>query len=117
MGCDFYIRLFLEIEHNDGTITDVNIKEGRGYYAGFDHHEDDSDDDENERDRLETLNIELFNRMVEVMLTERAPVTVFELGSFLSPNLYDKYHPYLQKNNIDLSTVVRVIKKERRHER
>jgi len=131
MGCDFYIRIYLEIQHKNG-ISYCEFPSMRGYFCELDRGICDSDDDEN--DNYNSIEYEiLYNNMKNFYLTPRSPIVIYNNNSFTSPKFEMKYLPIIQdkidKKNANkypryedtgtftsIEQVIKVIKKEERYE-
>jgi len=132
MGCDFYIRIYLEIHHNNG-ISYYEFPTMRGYFCELDRGICDSDEDEDEDDYNSTEYDTLYENMKIFYLTPRKPIVIYDNHSFTSPKFEMKYLPILQEKinkkyvnkyakHKDTGTftsveqVIKVIKKEERYE-
>jgi hypothetical protein len=131
MGCDFYIRMYLEIHHNNG-ISYYEFPTMRGYFCELDRGIFDSDEDEN-HDYNSVEYDTLYENMKIFYLTPRKPILIYNNHSFTSPRFEMKYLPILQekinKTYVNkysrhkdtgtftgLEQVIKVIKKEERYE-
>jgi len=94
MGCDFYIYVYLEIEHNKG-ISYFQFPTIRGYYCelGIDHCNSDDENDEN-NNSIEYQ--KLYEDMKRLCLTARNPFIIYENNSFITPKVEIKYLPIIQ---------------------
>ena len=134
MGCDFYIRVYLEIHHKNG-ISYYEFATMRGYFCELDRGICDSDEDEDdEHNNYNSVEYEtLYENMKIFYLTPRKPIVIYDNHSFTSPNFEMKYLPILQEKinktyvnkypkHEDTGTftsieqVIKVIKKEERYE-
>ena len=133
MGCDFYIYVYLEIEHVNG-ISYYQLPTIRGYYCDLECGVYDSDDDENDRYYNSTEYNTLYEKMIKMCLTPRKPVVIYNNNSFIEPKFEVKYLPIIQ-NKInkhcvekyplykdtgiltDISQVIKITKKEKRVDR
>ena len=136
MGCDFYIRIYLEIHHNNG-ISYYEFPTMRGYYCELDGIAFDSDNDnDNYNDQDNSMQDEyetLYENIKRYYLTPRKPVVIYNNNSFLSSKCEMKYLPNIQdkinnKNGnkycryqdtgtfTSIEQVITVIKKEERYE-
>jgi hypothetical protein len=133
MGCDFYIRIYLEIHHKNG-ISYYEFPTMRGYFCELDRGICDSDEDEDDYNSTEYDT--LYENMKIFYLTPRNPIVIYDNNSFTSPKFEMKYLPILQDkiNKINtknankypkhqdrgiftsLEQVIKVIKKEERYE-
>ena len=95
MGCDFYIHVYLEIEHNDG-ISYIELPIIRGYYCDLDCGIYDSDDDENNYYYNSKEYKKLYENMKKICLTPRKPVIIYNNHSFISPKFEEKYLSIIQ---------------------
>ena len=93
MGCDFYIYVYLEIQHVNG-VSYYQFPTIRGYYCELECGIYDSDDDEKDNyynlEEYETL----YNNMKKMCLTPRKPIVIYD-NSFISPKLEMKYLPFV----------------------
>ncbi len=132
MGCDFYIRMYLEIHHNNG-ISYYEFPTMRGYFCELGRGICDSDEDENEDDYNSIEYETLYESMKLFYLTPRKPIIIYDNHSFTSPRFEMKYLPILQEKIINkyvnkyakhedtglftsVEQVIKVIKKEERYE-
>ena len=134
MGCDFYIRVYLEIHHKNG-ISYYEFATMRGYFCELDRGICDSDEDEDdEHNNYNSVEYEtLYENMKIFYLTPRNPIVIYDNNSFTSPNFEMKYLPILQdkinKKYVNkyakhedtgtftsIEQVIKVIKKEERYE-
>ncbi len=134
MGCDFYIRIYLEIHHNNG-ISYYEFPTMRGYFCELDRGicDSDEDEDEDEDDYNSTEYDTLYENMKIFYLTPRKPIVIYDNHSFTSPKFEMKYLPILQEkinkkyvnkyakhkdsgSFTSLEQVIKVIKKEERYE-
>ncbi len=134
MGCDFYIRMYLEIHHNNG-ISYYEFPTMRGYFCELDRGicDSDEDEDEDEDDYNSTEYDTLYENMKIFYLTPRKPIVIYDNHSFTSPKFEMKYLPILQEkinkkyvnkyakhkdsgSFTSLEQVIKVIKKEERYE-
>ena len=131
MGCDFYIHVYLEIQHNNG-ISYYEFPIMRGYYCELDRGICDSDDDEyNHYNSVEYET--LYENMKKFYLTPRNPIVIYNNDSFTSPKFEMKYLPIIQdkinKKYVNkypkhkdtgtftsIKQVIKVTKKEERNE-
>ena len=132
MGCDFYIRVYLEIHHKNG-ISYYEFPTMRGYFCELDRGICDSDDDENNNNYNSIEYEMLYNNMKIFYLTPRNPIIIYNNDSFTSPKFEMKYLPIIQdkinKKYVNkypkhedtgtftrLKQVIKVIKREERYE-
>ena len=132
MGCDFYIHIYLEIEHING-MSYCELPTMRGYYCDLECGVCDSDDDENDYYYNSNEYKALYENMKKISLTPRKPVIIFNNKLFLSPKFEMKYFPIIQdklnktKNNkyprykdtgnfTSVEQIIKVTKKEERHD-
>ena len=132
MGCDFYVRVYLEIEHSNG-ISYYELPIIRGYYPELYEGIYDSDDDEDDRYYNSTEYQSLYEQMQKVCLTPRKPLVIYNEKSFTSPALERKYLPMILTKRNDNNTskyarykdtgmftsieqIIKVVKKEDRYE-
>ena len=133
MGCDFYIYPYLEIQHKTG-ISYYELSIILGYYCDLECGICDSDDDENDHYYNSAEYKKLYEDMIQLCLTPRKPVVIYENDSFVSPKLETKYLQMIQ-HKIDgmylgkyprhedtgrlrsMSEIISVVKKEERIER
>jgi hypothetical protein len=132
MGCDFYIRMYLEIHHNNG-ISYYEFPTMRGYFCELDRGICDSDEDENEDDYNSTEYETLYESMKIFYLKPRPPIVIYDNHSFTSPRFEMKYLPILQEKInktyvnkypkykdtgtfTSVEQVIKVVKKEERYE-
>ena len=133
MGCDYYIYVYLEIEHNNG-ISYCELPTIRGYYCDLDCGICDSDDDENDYYYNSDEYNSLYANMIKISLTPRKPIIIYNDNLFISPKFERKYLPIIQdkinKLNCNkypryedtgilanIEQVIKITKKEERYER
>jgi len=132
MGCDFYIRVYLEIQHMNG-ISYCELPTIRGYYCDLECGVCDSDDDEMDYYYNSIEYDALYENMKKICLTPRKPVVIYDNNSFLSSKFETKYLPMIQ-NKINkkvvkinsryedtgiftnIEQIIKVVKKEERYE-
>jgi hypothetical protein len=132
MGCDFYIHVYLEIEHING-ISYYELPTIRGYYCDLECGVCDSDDDENDYYYNSIEYKTLYENMKKMCLTPRKPVVIYNNNSFISPKFEMKYLPII-KNKINkkyvekyasyedtgvltsIEQIIKVVKKEQRYD-
>jgi hypothetical protein len=132
MGCDFYIYVYLEIQHING-ISYYELPTIRGYYCELECGVCDSDDDKNDYYYNSTEYKTLYENMQKMCLTPRKPVVIYNNNSFISPKLEMKYLPIIQ-NKINkkyvkkysryedtgictsIEEIINVVKKEERYD-
>lgn len=95
MGCDFYIYVYLEIQHANGT-SYLHLPTARGYYCDLECGICDSDDDENDYYYNSPEYAALYKSMKTMCLTPRKPVVIFDNNSFVEPRFETKYLPSIQ---------------------
>jgi hypothetical protein len=95
MGCDFYIIVYLEIQHING-ISYYELPTICGYYCDLECGVYDSDDDENDYYYKSIEYNELCENMKKICLTPRKPVVIYENNSFISSKFEMKYLPIIQ---------------------
>ncbi len=132
MGCDFYISIYLEIEHSNG-ISYCELPTLRGYYCDLECGLFDSDDDENDYYYKSTEYKSLYENMKKICLTPRKPVIIYNNNSFVSEKFETKYLEVIQdkinKKQVDkfskfkdtgvltsLEQVIKITKKEERYD-
>jgi hypothetical protein len=134
MGCDFYIYVYLEIQHING-ISYYEFPTIRGYYCDLECGVYDSDDDEIDNYYNSIEYKDLYENMKKICLTPRKPVVIYDNNSFISSKFETKYLPIIQnkinKTNVEkypryyddtgvftnIQQIIKVVKKERRQER
>jgi len=133
MGCDYYINVYLEIEHNNG-ISYYQLPTVRGYYCDLECGVCDSDDDEKDYYYNSPEYRKLYHNMKKLCLTPRKPLLIYDNKSFITDKLETKYLPIIQNkiNKIyiekyssyrdtgkftSIAEVIKITKKERRYER
>ena len=131
MGFDFYIYVYLEIQHVNG-ISYYELPTIRGYYCDLECGVCDSDDDENDYYYNSTEYKTLYENMKKICLTSRKPLVIYTNNSFMSPKLEMKYLPIIQnkikKTYVEkyarykdtgiftsIEEIINVIKKEERY--
>ena len=99
MGCDFYVYIYLEIEHTLGTAY-YEMPVRRGYFSELNDGYYDSDNDESsKKEEFKRLNSEIIN----FDMTPHLPLVIYEKDAFVSEHFKDKYGPLLEeqfKNNL-----------------
>ena len=130
MGCDYYIYVYLEIQHKNG-ISYYELPTIRRYYCDLECGVCDSDDDENDYYYNSIEYKLLYENMKKICLTPRKPVVIYDNNSFISSKLEMKYLPFIQnkinnkylEKNIQykdtgiftrIEEIVKVVKKEER---
>jgi hypothetical protein len=130
MGCDFYIYVYLEIQHTNG-ISYCELPTIRGYYCDLECGVYDSDDDEIDYYYKSIEYKTLYENMKKICLTPRKPVVIYDNNSFISSKLDMKYLPIIQNkiNNTkvekypryedtgvftNIEQIVKIVKKEER---
>lgn len=131
MGCDFYVYVYLEIEHKNGK-SYYEFPSIRGYYCDLECWRYDSDDDNNANYNSPEYKL-LYNNMKKLCLTTRAPVVIYSDNSFTSQTFELKYLPMIQniinKTYVnkylryldtgvftDIEQIIKITKKEDRHD-
>ena len=132
MGCDFYIHVYLEIQHMNG-ISYCELPTIRGYYCDLECGVYDSDDDEMDYYYNSIEYDALYENMKKICLTPRKPVVIYDNNSFLSSKFETKYLPMIQ-NKINkkvvkinshyedtgiftnIEQIIKVVKKEERYD-
>jgi hypothetical protein len=132
MGCDFYIYVYLEIEHTKG-ISYYQLPTIRGYYSDLECGICDSDEDENDYYYNSIEYKTLYKNMKKLCLTPRKSVVIYNNNAFITPKFENKYLPiitdkinkkYVEKYPLYKDTgtfksiehVIKITKKEERHE-
>lgn len=132
MGCDYYIEVYLEIEHIHGT-SYTHFQSLRGYFCELECGVYDSDDEEDERYYHSVEYNILYQDMVRFALTPRKPMVIYASNSFTKPEFETKYLKAIQAKMdpgrkqkychytdtgkfTSLDQVINVTKKERRYE-
>lgn len=95
MGCDYYIYIYLEIQHTNGT-SYYSLPTIRGYYCELDYGLVDSDDDANDHYYNSAEHESLYENMKKLCLTPRKPVIIYNNKSFITPRFETKYLPIIQ---------------------
>ena len=135
MGCDYYINVYLEIQHVNG-ISYYFFPTIRGYYPDLECGVYDSDEDENEHYYNSTEYKNLYENITKICLTPRKPIIIYNNHSFTTQSFEMKYLPMIQdkinhtyvKNSYHpiykdtgtfthISEVIKITKKEKRYER
>ena len=93
MGCDFYIYVYLEIDHCYGKAY-IELPVRRGYFGDCGCGYYDSDDDEN---HFKEEYDKLYNEMIQLDLRPHPPIVIYENGYFVSHHFEDKYRPLIEK--------------------
>ena len=131
MGCDYYIHIYLEIEHING-ISYYDLPTKREYYCDLECGICDSDDDENDYYYNSLEYKTLYDNMKKICLTPRKPVVIYNNNEFITTKFQEKYLPIIQdkikKKHVEkyplyedtgtfknIGQVLRVIKKEERY--
>jgi hypothetical protein len=100
MGCDFYICVYLKIEHQQG-ISYCALPSIRGYYCdslGTGHYNsDDEFSDDEEESEIDKQFKFVYNEMKKLCLTPRLPFVIYEDGKFISTKVEQKYLPFVLK--------------------
>lgn len=100
MGCDFYVYIYLEIEHERG-IAYYEMPVRRGYFTELTDGYYDIDDDE--EPPLKEEYQRLYDEIIKLDLTPHPPTVIYEKNAFLSHHFEYKYGPLLEeqfKNNL-----------------
>ena len=96
MGCDFYISIYLKIEHKFG-VSYYELPSRRGWFCelgmSFDDSDDEIDDDDESYGKLPLEYIELRENMEKLCLTPRKDCIVYCDGKFVNEKLQEKYLP------------------------
>jgi len=133
MGCDFYIYVYLEIQHING-ISYYELPVIRGYYCELECGIYDSDDDVMDYYYNSTEYNTLYENMKKICLTPRKPVVIYDNNSFISSKFETKYLPIIQNkiNNrkvekypryedtgifTNIEQIIKIVKKEERYDR
>jgi len=95
MGCDFYIFVYLEIQHING-ISYYELPTIRGYYCDLDCGIYDSDDDVIDYYYNSIEYNTLYENMKKICLTPRKPVVIYDNNSFISSKFEIKYLAIIQ---------------------
>jgi len=132
MGCDFYIYVYLEIQHING-ISYYELPTIRGYYCDLECGVYDSDDDEIDYYYNSIEYKALCENMTKICLTPRKPVVIYDNNSFISSKFEMKYLPIIQ-NKINkkyvnkytryedtgvftqIEQIIKIVKKEERYD-
>jgi len=134
MGCDYYIEIYLEIEHNNG-VSFYEFPTLRGFFCDLEMYwVYDSDDEDNNFYDSPDYKL-LYENMRKLCLTPKKPIVIYENNSFTQPKFENKYLPIIQellnKDNkinkyaryVDTGTftnmeqIIKITKKEDRYER
>lgn len=133
MGSDFYIHIYLKIEHKNG-ISYYELPSPKGYFCELDGIYD-SDEEEEDCYYKTEIYKKLYEDMRKFCLTPRKDLVIFENNNFTKPQFEEKYLPML-KNKIkkkyivkcglkgekdtgkfsDISEIIKVTKEETRYE-
>lgn len=133
MGCDYYINVYLEIQHING-ISYYELPFIRGYFSDLECGIYDSDDEEIDIYYNSEEYNELYTNMIKLCLTPRKPVVIYCNNSFVEKRFKNKYLPIIQNkldginlkeyyrftdtdNFTNINEIIRITKKEVRHER
>ena len=95
MGCDYYIKPYLEIQHVHG-VSYYDLPIVRGYYCELICGIYDSDDDKNDYYYKSKEYQILSANMVKICLTPRKPVVIYSNNSFIEQKFEIKYLPIIQ---------------------
>jgi len=132
MGCDFYIHVYLEIQHING-ISYYELPTIRGYYCDLECGVYDSDDDKIDYYYNSIEYNALYENMKKICLTPRKPVVIYDNNSFISSKFEMKYlaiiqnkinKKYVKKNSryedtgifTNIEQIIKVVKKEERYD-
>jgi len=117
MSCDYYIAVYLVIEHAKGKCY-YQLPMIRGYYCDLECGVYDSDDEEQDHYYNTKEYKALYDSMKSICLTPRKPVVIFdsEYGGFRTQVFKMKYLYMIQEKVRDLSEVRKVTKKEYRYD-
>ena len=96
MGCDYYIYVYLEIEHTNG-ISYYELPIIRGYYCNLNCGVCDSDDDENDYYYNSIDYKTLYENMKKLSLTPRKPIIIYNNNAFTRPIFEKKYLQIIQQ--------------------
>lgn len=133
MGCDYYINVYLEIEHING-ISYCELPTIRGYFNDLECGIYDSDDEEIDIYYNSEEYNELYTNMIKLCLTPRKPVIIYNNNSFVKERFKNKYLQIIQNkldrininkysrftdtgNFTNINEIIRINKKELRYER
>jgi hypothetical protein len=133
MGCDYYICVYLEIQHTNG-VSYYQLPTIRGYYCDLEYGVHDSDDDEHDYYYHSAEYQALYETYTKLCLTPRKPVVIYKNNAFTSNRFEMKYLPMIQyklnKKYVEtysrykdsgtftsIEDVIQITKKEERHER
>lgn len=134
MGCDFYVYIYLEIEHKNG-VGYYPLPRKRGWFCSLENIGFyDSDEEEKDRYYNSREYDKLYCGIINFSLTPRKDLVIYSNGDFANDHLREKYLPIL-KNKIekiysvdlcpksdsgehfaDLSDLIKVTRKEERYE-
>ena len=92
MGCDFYIAVYLQIEHKCG-VSYYELPSRRGWFCELGMSFDDSDDESDDCGKTPLEYIELRANMEKLCLTPRKDCVVYCDGKFVNEKLQRKYLP------------------------
>jgi len=133
MGGDFYIYVYLEIQHING-ISYHEFPTIHGYYCDLECGIYDSDDDENDYYYNSIEYNALYENMKKICLTPRKPIVIYDNNSFISSKFEMKYLPII-KNKINkkyvnnysryedtgiltnMEQIIKITKKEERYDK
>ena len=133
MGCDYYIHVYLEIEHTNG-VSYLEFYSIRGYYCECECGIYDSDEEECDRYYNTPEHKAYYEHMTNICLTPRKPIVIYENKSFANRHFENKYAPIIRNkiNNkkvekdtrykdtgklTNMDQVIRITKKEDRYKR
>jgi hypothetical protein len=133
MGCDYYINVYLEIEHING-ISYCELPLIRGYFCDLECGIYDSDDEEKDIYYNSEEYNELYTNMIKLCLRPRKPIIIYNNNSFVEERFKNKYLPIIQNkldrinineyfrftdtgNFTNINEIIMINKKELRYER
>ena len=94
MGCDYYIDIYLEIEHVNG-ISYYQLHNRRGWYSNLEVGFYDSDDNSKDKYFNTKKYKKLYLDMVQMCRTCRKPVVLYKNEKFIKKKFQTKYLPLL----------------------
>jgi len=95
MGADFYIRIYLKIEHNNG-ISYYELRTQRGYFFEFGNNDYCYEDGDLEDLTKKEANNKLYTDMINYCLTPKKDLIIYKNNNFINNTFEQKYLPFIK---------------------